>query len=565
VTVAQLDDPTSLKPFRILMLGCQSAAGLSAGARENVAAWVRGGGLLIGFGVEGLDQVFGVERWSRLRQPTDDYTIAAHLEFRLHELTREVHPFLLVEQRLLILSDVELVRPAGAVELARLYGTGGSDLGHPAITWNRCGKGMAGYFAFDVAKTIWVLHQGRPLPPVPEGEYALRTPDLQVIGPNSTKVAYADELVHVIQNMMAQAGQPFIYSIPPDDGDIPDALLYYSGDEYTGPVDLSLKASDFMAGQGLPYHINISAEHHPMTVEQLRHIQDNGHEVSCYMWLRTPKGCVLNQDRIQVQSDRLYERFGFRPGSVLIGSTQWSGGVEPARWLARAGATADNTFVGSKLAGKHPLLNGPWFGFGFGTSGPFFFYEDHERGNERIDVVEQPIVCYELGHRASLTDSAGQREVETRSPEDVHEPIDRAVRYHLVMNIFYHPWYIVNCPLCRAAIEEILRYIDYKGAHVLHMANNRVADWWRARSRASVTDVAVGESSIGLTCDCPWADGLIVKTLLRGRTVTGLRCDGVPATHEVRREFGGDWLYVVIPSGQHRVEVDLGSAGNPGR
>lgn len=569
LSLTSIEQAENLHGLRTLIIGTQSGEKLSTLALANLRRWVDAGGLLIGFNLQGLEDVFGIETESTLEQPVDDYTIAAHFEFWPHLLTREIHPFLLIEQRLFMLSDVSLIRHTAADELAHLYDTAGNDLGCPAITYHSYGQGCAAYFAFDVPKTIWLLHQGRPLPDIPEGQWAMRTPQIQVLGPNSHKVAYADEIIHLLQNIIAPTRQPFLYSIPPDNGKVPDALFYYSGDEYTGPTELSLKASDFMASRDLPYHINIAAHLHPMTSEDFEHIRNNGHEVSCYMWIWTDdrQGSVINRDRFQMQADALMKRFGVLPGSVLVGSCQWRGWAETARWLAEVGATADNTFIGSKMGNaastegqrgyNSPWYNGPFFGFGFGTSFPFFFYESWDHGNERIPLQEQPIICYELGHRASnlVNEREVLRETETFSPEDLHEPIDRAIRYHLVMNIFYHPGYIVDFPHCRAAIDEIKRYIDYKSAHVLHMANNAVAEWWNARANARLSDVAITRESISFDAECHWPSGAIVKLQVNADTVNEVLCDNQPTPHEIKREFGSDWLYVILPCQQHGLQI----------
>lgn len=572
ISLAEMADSSVYDGVRTLIVGSQSGKHLSTPTLANVRRWVEDGGILIAFNLEGLDDVFGIETEARLSQPVDDYTIAAYFEFQPHHLTREIHPFMLIEQRLFALSDISLVKLAGAVELARLYDTSHTDLGRPAITWRQYGEGFAAYFAFDVAQSIWLLHQGRPLPMIPEGQWAMRTPQLQVLGDNSHKVAYADELVHLLQNMMAPTHQPFLYPIPPDNGKVPDALLYYSGDDYTGPVEQSLQASDFMASRCLPYHINIAAHLHPMTRQEFEHIRANGHEVSCYMWIWTDdkQGSVISRHRFAMQAEQLQQRFGILPGSVLVGSCQWQGWAEPARWLAEVGATADNTFIGHKATtagarcdGKHGYVtrwyNGPFYGYGFGTSFPFFFYENWGRGNARIPLQEQPIVCYELGHRASnLVDEANEeREVETFSPEDVHEPIDRAIRYHLVMNMFYHPAYIVGFPHCRLAIDEIKRYIAYREAHVLHMANNAVADWWNARADTRITDVTVTSGAISFVADSTWKSGVIVKLQLDADLIGCITCDGEPMYHEMKREFGSQWLYLVVPTGHHQVHITL--------
>jgi hypothetical protein len=577
LSLEDVQRPDALRSLRTLILGSQSAAALSQHATAALRAWVHQGGLLIGFAPPAaLDDLFGVRTEATMPQPQDDYTIAAHLQFMPHSLVREVHPYMHIEQMLLAISPVRLADRMDGHELARLHDTLGNDLERPAIVWRRCGAGTAGWFAFDVAQTIWLLHQGRPLPSLPPGAFAQRTPQMSVIGPNSCKIAYADELVHVLQNMIATTGQPFIYPIPPfepqsDKGDvIPDALLYYTGDEYTGPVEWSLGASDFMKSRGLPYHINITAHQHPMTPAQCEHLRRNGHEVSNYICVRTAdrNGSQLNLEHFQMQTRALRERFNLQTGAVLVGSCQWQGWTEPARWLAQAGAKADNTFVGWKVApvGTHQAsvsqyhnvwFNGPGFGFAFGTSFPFFFYDDAEHDNRRIDLQEQPLICYELGHRASnLVDLQSQtREDETFAPEDLHEPIDRAVRYHLVMNVFYHPYYIVNFPHCRAAIDAMLRYIAYKQAHVLHMANNAVADWWAARARATLIDITFAPTCLQFTARVDWPAGMIIRLRWDASTPVHVTSADKPLPHCIRREFGDDWLYVIVPSGQHPIVV----------
>lgn len=541
-----------------ILLSRQSASLLTSQSKIALTAWVHGGGVLIGFAAQGLDELFGIRSEGILPQPVDEYTLAGYFELRVHPLTREVHPFLFIEQQLLIFSDIVLFQPQDCQEIAHLYSSEHEDLERPLITWRTHGAGAAGYFGFDVPKTIWLLHQGKPLPSVPEGETLLRTQGLQVLGRNSAKVAYADEIVLLVQNMVAFRPLPFIYQIPPKEGTIPDALFYYSGDEYTGPVVQSIEASNWMASKGLPYHINIAAELHPMTQEEWEHIRGNGHEVSCYIWVKYDGKQLLNAQTIQAQSDSLFQRFGTRPGSVLIGSTQWKGGVEPARWLAAAGATADNTFVGSNFEMPHPLMNGPFFGFGYGTAFPFYFYEDAEHDNERINLLEQPIVGYEIGHRGSLPDPhTGGRETDTLALGDIHFAVDFALRYHVVFNLFYHPYYIYYCPHCRTAIEELLRYIEYRQANVYHMANNQVAAWWQARRQSSISELTITPTSVEFSTRSAWLDGIVAKVQISPATVQRVACDGSDHAYQVKEEFGGAWLYIAIPEGEHRIRVEL--------
>lgn len=53
---------------------------------------------------------------------------------------------------------------------------------------------------------------------------------------------------------------------------------------------------------------------------------------------------------------------------------------------------------------------------------------------------------------------------------------------------------------------------------------------------------------------CEYPAGMIVKMLLKA-TVDKVEIDQVPSDYEIKKEFGGNWLYMVVPTGQHRVKV----------
>ncbi|MGQ9556266.1 MAG: hypothetical protein ACUVWR_19365 [Anaerolineae bacterium] len=563
LSLADLEDAAKLESLRVLIIGRQSGARLSEAARGNLAEWVRNGGMLIGFAVTGLDEVFGVNQRgtvpqgsTRLLSDTEiaaskpvanEYAIGGYFDLQPHPLTEDVHSPIAPEQKLIIVSDLQVVDADGATELAHLYDNEGADLGCPAITWHVYGQGYAAYFAFDVAQTVWLLHQGKPIRGPIEGDPYSRSWQLQVIGKNSKKVAYADEIVFLLQNMIGQTHQPFIYQMPPDGGRIPDALFYWGGD--CGPAGPEIVvASDWMKSKGLPYHINVRPHMEPEgLLDRIMHVRRNGHEVSIYYEVDPNRGLV--EELLKWQSDYAYEHYGYRPGSSVCGPCTWTGWAEPAKWLVRAGNKADNSFIATDVPLSHPKMNDSYYGSGFGTFFPFFFYDDYRYYNERIDLIEQQITWYELGHHGSIGDR------ETRCASDVHEAVDQALYYHHATNVFYHPWYIANFPLCREAIEEILRYIGEKKALVMHMGDDQAADWWRARSRSMVENVQAGESSLYFHNKCQWLSGMIVKLCLGDRHPASITCDGQAVPYEVKHEFGRDWLYVVVPAGTHVVSV----------
>jgi hypothetical protein len=552
VSCKDLESPATFNALRTLIVGWQSGEALSAAAKDNLRTWVEAGGTLIAFGLTGLDHLFAIESAPEIAQAPDDYTISGCFDLLPHRLTEGIHSDISPDQKLLIFSDLRPVKTAGAAELARLYDRDHAPTGCAAVVWNTYGAGRAAYFAFDVAKTLWLLHQGRPVWDIPESRQAPKTTDMSLIGDNSPYVLYADEILFLLQNMVARSPHPFIYSIPPHNGAIPDALFIWGGDEYAGPVERSLAASDWMRAHGLGYHINIEIENHPITLDQARHIiEDNGHEISLYYRLR-PEDAYCMTEEVFAEQAALFERkFGRRAVCSVNFVLRWKGWIEPAKFIASAGGKGDNSFLRARYPASEGLLhNSPVFAFSFGTSLPFFFYDDYRGGNQRIDVVEEPIICYEIGHRGSILDRAAQ------ALHEVGPPIDAALKYHLLMNMFHHPVYISEFPLCREAIEEMLRYIGQRRALAVHVGNDAACLWWHARSQSNVAGVRIADDGrIAFETDCAYDAGMIVKLALDARSVAQVLCDSQPAPHAIRHEFGGDWLHLVVPPGQHAVEV----------
>lgn len=562
VSLKDIESYENLERYRVLIIGAQSGRCINSRVKNILSDWVMKGGMLIGFAVEGLDETFGIHKIARINQE-DEYSISALFEFLPHPLTYDIHPLMFYEERLIILSDFLSISLKDGVELGLLYNTDGTSRKEPAITWRSYGSGFAIYFVFDVPKTLWLLHQGKPVYPSPDSEGYEKTNAMQVIGNRSNKICYADEIVFLLQNLIAQTGHPFIYQIPPDGDKIPEALLYWGGDEYFGPVEYSLNASDWMRSKGLPYHINIGIERtygkedgHPITLEQVKHIiEDNKHEISLYYMLYEDNNYDITPERIKRQSDLFYKRFGFRPVCTLHYNTSWKGWVEPARWMVEAGGKADNSFASASIYRpyNHPSRNSPGYGFGYGTAYPFFFRDDYEHENKRLEFIEQPIVCYEIGHRGL---GRGAQDPVAFKPEDIHLALDRAIEYHQVINMFYHPVNIVKSPATRAAIEEVLRYIEYRQKKILHMANNQLTDWWFARSSSEIKDINVVEQETEFTVAGKYPEGMIIKILIpEGKTVDRITIENKVPVYEIKHEFRADWLYFIVPSGEHKVKV----------
>ncbi len=550
-----------LRELKVLFMGTQHVHDYGIeGAARNIEDWVAEGGLLIGFKTEGLDHVFGNTHHSDVTQIKDDFTESGYFDFGNHPLTQGIHSVITPAQKLLIFSDIRAVAPDSSEQIAGLYLKEEGREEGAAITINQVGKGLAVYFSFDVAKTFWVLHHGKPVYEGSEGtgnRWWIRSPQKTVIGDHSDKVGYADEMLFLLQNIIALTKTPFIYQLPPKGDTIPAALFHWAGDDEGDRTDIQLRASNWMKKKGLPYHINVmevAGEEIPLTKEDADAILENGHELSCHYNFTLCDGKPQKSDKsnplmateseTERQAERFTNKFGLKPLAGANHCCIWYGGSEPAKWMKNVGGIANNHYCS-----PGHTFNGSSLNFGFGTSYPYYFYEDAENGNNRIGFMEIPITGYELGHRASS--SGDMMEVDL---SEVVMAVDVASYYHLIFNMFYHPVYIHEESGARKAIEGFLDYIAEKGIPVVHMGTNGVAEWWNARRESSVSNVTYDKHSLSFGAACSYKEGMIIKIPVDGKTMN-LRIDDQERPFETKEEFGCTWLYFICPWGDHKIQL----------
>jgi len=542
-----LSSPDKLAGYSHLFLGPVSDEQRLASSASKLTSWLQSGGVLIGLSCPGLDDLFGVKNQEVVSQPLSDFTQNGFFDLKPVPVTASVHSYLHPSQKLLVFSDVRLVSPTDAEVVGSYYYANGRPSPGAAITQRQMGRGWAFYFAFDVPKTMWALHQGRPVDRDYDGDGYCRVGDARVIGPNEEEVLYADEILFLIQNMIARRPCPFVYASPPLDGQVPDALLYWGGDDEAAD-GLQVQASDFMASRGLPYHMNImpcKGRFH-LSREEAEHIWRNGHEIAVHYnhTEREPDWSFTEAD-VQQQAQLFYEAYGRRSECSVNHCVTWVGWAEPAKWMAKCGGTGDNSRIHSATPPMNPVNQ---IGFSFGTALPFYFYDDWSTGNERIDFVCEPITAYEVGYRPDRFD-----------PATVHKVLDLAAHYRLTMDFFYHPCNIAWHETCRAAIDEVLSYAEQRSLRLKHMGNDELARWWRERSASSVSDVTASDSGVAFDVRTDHADGVVVKIPLQSYTAAQCKCPGRGLTFENTFEFGQNWLYIVVPSGENRVEVEIRS------
>ncbi|MGQ9607820.1 MAG: hypothetical protein ACUVWN_00830 [bacterium] len=549
ISASSLEDINLLSEISVLFIG---NVPITDKAKSNIDAWVKKGGVLLSFATDGIDDISGNISNSLIPQPENDYTISGYFSLNLDPLTEEIHSYLHPEQKLLIFSDIRCITPKESKEIAHLYMTDQSDSGYSAITERKYAEGYAYYFAFDVSHTIWVLHQGIPITYDRDGDGYYRTGDLIAIGNNERGVLYADEILFLIQNMIARRPIPIIHQIPPKDGQVADALFYWGGDDEAAK-GTQVWASNWMREKGLPYHINIMRNkdgEFTLSKDEVKSIQENGHECSLhYNFIDNFGTYEFTEADIKEQMDAFYSMYDFYPICTVNHWVRWTGWVETARWMLSAGGKADNSFIHHPLLPLNPANR---LGFVFGTCFPFYFYDDYMHNNSKIDFLEEPITAYEVGYNSDGTNDF----------DIIHKVIDIAEKYHLTMNMFYHPINIYNYSACRKAIEEALAYIEKKGIKAVHKGNDGLWEWWSKRSLSQIKDVKIDENCIAFKAICEYKEGMVVKVPINCLDIPSPpTVDENPAVFRICKEFGINWIYIVTPEGHHNVSIAISKKG----
>jgi hypothetical protein len=127
------------------------------------------------------------------------------------------------------------------------------------------------------------------------------------------------------------------------------------------------------------------------------------------------------------------------------------------------------------------------------------------------------------------------------------------------MNMFYHPVYIAEYPACRQAIEEGLRYLNERKIRPLHLGNDGLYEWWKARSQTQVSSVIADGDRLTFEVRCGYPAGMIVKVPLGRRTAESVTVDGKSCVQRLRneRKFGQNWALAVVPRGRSVVNLSL--------
>jgi len=534
----------SLSSLGVLIIGDSRSADLSEHA-SFLSTWVERGGVLIGFAPEGLDPIFGNSYHSTTPEPDSPFHATALMRLQKQPLTTGVLMPRFADAVIPLFGPVRKVVAHDSLSLATLLNVRGAEAPFPAITTRTVGQGQAHYFAFDVAQTMWLLHKGRPIEGDSDLDGYLRLSDAVVVGNLPLDIPYADMLLFLLQNMLHRAGVPMIHQVPPRQGDVCDFLIFFGGDDEGASEGIQVAASDFMKERGLPYHINIMPRADGtfgLSVAEHRHLLANGHEPSLHYnfidGFNHPS--PFSREDVLRQWDWYVRTFQHRPIATVNHWCRWCGWHEPAQWMSEAGGRADNSRIGVTSPPLNPVNH---IGFAFGTAFPNYFYEDWQGENRKIDFLNEPIACYEVGYLGEATDFP-----------NLHNALDLAAQFHYTMNFFYHPIYIARYPACRKAIDEILRYVGDRNLRVAFTGPDGLWEWWDARSRSAISHLDNQGNKTRFVAQCAYPEGMVVKVptnMPRAQVVV----DGKEAPFRCEEHFGFLYALVVCPHGEHEVVV----------
>jgi len=543
----QLDDcadPSALERVGVLVLGNFPLSSFLPGATRVLADWVNAGGVLIGFATEGLDELFGVKCTGIVEQTRGPFSINGYFQLHESDVTAGCRPDIDPEQKLVIVSPVRLVHSTNSRRTARLFrcdearpddGALAKDAHAAAITDRPSGLGHAFYFAFNVAQTMWTIQQGRPVDRDYDNDGYLRISDACVLGNNSLRVPYCDVLHFLLANMIGRRPVPMIHQIPPRENRAAPCLLCFGGDDECDPNN-QVVASDFMAERALPYHINAMPIDGKFAIDKRaqEHIEANGHEIALhYNFMDGFKHPVCFTPDDVVQQARLFrETFGRDSVCGVNHWCRWTGWAEPARWMRAAGSRADNSYINWTSPPLNPVNT---LGFAFGSSFPRYFWDDAGHHNVRIDLVEIPIVAYEVGYLR-----------EEFRPEKLHQALALARNLHLTMNFFWHPVYVATHPAYRHAIDELVGLMNGMPVPPVLMG-----------SRAFITHARRDCDCVSFRAECNYRDGFVVKVPTGAAPAKECSRDGSILAFESAFEFGQYWAYIPLAGGSHALQLVL--------
>ncbi len=426
--------------------------------------------ILIGFAPKNAGPLFGITEEGKIPQPVNDFEINGM--FRMTD--QKYLPVPRFDAPLPVVSPVSVIKTCGA-EILAFIGE------HPGLTK----YGSAYYFAFNLPQTIWTCSAGKPVTEGRNGFNIGRVCDTRIVPADyDTTVAFGDHYIYILQTILAGAGYPMLHRLPPfEDGTIPDLLLFFGGDDDATSGAMNLEASRIMYERGLPYHMNLMPDingRFVTTPGEADIIRARGHELAFHY------DFAYRQSREQFTAEGFSEQlklftdaFAFLPVCNVGHCLTHHGWAERCRYQTALGVKGDNSRLGETDPADINAFG--LYGFAFGTSFPFFAYDDFGHENKNLNFTELPINYYE----PRLPDGDGT------ALQKLHRCIDDAAFFGRTVNFFLHPHYITGLygsnKSVLNAIDETLSFGKKSNYNIICCGPDKLCLWWHARSGSTLS------------------------------------------------------------------------------
>lgn len=401
---------------------------------------------------------------------------------------------------------------------------------HPAITVGTLGQGRWAVFAYDLAESTVLFHQGRreqsstgSLPDA-DGDRMYKPNDLFVsyLDPELCYLPQADlhqdALVRILE-WMASLRQPLprVWHFPR--GARAAAFINGDGDNMS-TQDLAntvATAERF----GVPYTTYLMMQDHPkVTPEWERALRDRGHDFGQHAFAGLLPTPVEMRARLKEEMAAFRSRYGHEPVTYRGHSLVWVGWTDMAKYLRENGVRLDTNFAAGRFHGRGSYVN---------SSGLPVKFMDED--GVLLDIYEQATISTDDG---LTTDKRFARpltidECIAFSKRQADEAMDT---YHTVYHPYFHPARTRPGPMSTQRwLEGILRHCTERGFHFVNGV-----DWLNFNDgRRSLRLVEYGWDSDAGTLDLALETEIAVEGatlalpyLFEGKTLARATVDGEP-------------------------------------
>jgi hypothetical protein len=413
--------------------------------------------------------------------------------------------------------------------LAYLHGEAGIPTGHPAISIGSLGQGQWAVFAYDLAESTVLFHQGRreqastgPYADA-DGDRMYKPNDLFVgvldpaLAPLPQADLHQDALVRVLEWMASlRAPLPRVWHFP--HGARAAAFINGDGDSMDS-ADLENTVAT-CERYGTPYTAYLMMEDHPkVSPEWEGRLRARGHDFGQHAWAGPRPTLEEMRAGLRREFTAFRERYGHDGVTYRGHSVIWVGWVEMARYLRENGVRLDTNFS----AGRHHRR-----GYVNGSGLPVRFVD--EEGTQ-LDIYEQATNSTDDGWMTDklFVPAMTVDQCIAASKEQADAAIDR---YHTVYQPYFHP--LSTRPGPRSTqrwLEAVLGHCRERG-HAFVNGNGWVA-FNDARRALRLVDYAYhphdGAATFTLEAALP-ATGLTLAfpAVRRGHALTTASVDDEP-------------------------------------